>query len=395
MKWSSSVIVSLFLCLLAEKGMSQPAYKVPMPKVAHDAFYCIDLPYEVLGEARRDLADIRILDSEGKEIAWFLREETDAKNNSEFIPLPAEISSLPRRTDILITGAGKPLSSFVLKIKNADVNKEAALLGSNDGQKWFGVKDRFRLNRTSSPDQTEALLDLSFPLSDYQFYKLSLNDSLTAPLNVIGVGQVQVESYSKPHLLEVPLTNSRIQTKGKETEIELVLPFKLEIERFDFYISSPRYYRRSVRLMETSNSFATTLLSDAGGNPQPVLMRTYNDTIRLSVSNGDDRPLGIDSMKVYMRKYCLIAALERGEQYTLAYGDPKATFPQYDLSFKEQVPEKINHVFIYMKDREQKVVKPQEEGDSAWLRFFKTYGIWIIIVLIIAQILYMVRKMLK
>lgn len=382
----------LLLCLLLCEAMAQPTHKAILPKVGNDAFYRIDLPYEVLGGARPDLADLRITDDKGKEVAWLLREDVESKNSNEFIPLPMDVSSMPRRTDLLITGAGKPLASFFLRIKNADVSKEAALLGSDDGVKWFAVKDRFQLSRANDSNQTEALLGVTFPLSDYQYYKLSLNDSLSAPLNVIGVGQMKAESYNKQHLLEVPLARSRVSTHEKETEIELVLPFKFQFERLDFYISSPRYFRRNLRLAQPFGE--AVVLSDAGGSPQPVSMSGYSDTLRLSISNGDDRPLGIDSIKVYVRKYSVVAALEKDEEYTLTYGDPQAKFPQYDLSFSKQIPDQIDRVLISHIERIPADAS-LKETPSPWLVFLKTYGIWLVIILVIAQILYMVRKMIS
>lgn len=140
-------ILTLLLCIASVKGIAQPTYKAALPTVSADAFYAVNLPYQVLGEARPDLADIRIIDGDGKEVAWLLQEDSESICNKEFIPLPMEIFSMSNRTDVLITNVGKPLSSFVLKIKNTDVNKETTLLGSNNGAQWFAVKDRFQLNK--------------------------------------------------------------------------------------------------------------------------------------------------------------------------------------------------------------------------------------------------------
>lgn len=386
-------IIALFLCLAPGKGGAQSTHKGSLPVIDADAFYAIDLPYEVLGGARPDLADIRLLDGTGKEVAWLLREDAESNRSSEFIPLPMEISSRPRRTDVFITAGGTSLSSFVLKIKNADVNKEAALLGSNDGTKWFAVKDRFQLNRTSSPDRTEAFLDLTFPLSDYKLYKLSLNDSLSAPLNVVGVGRMKTESFYKQHLLEVPLKMNRIETKDKDSDLQLVLPFKFQVERLNFYVSSPRYYHRDLQLSQPFSGRFTTSLSNENGYPQPVGLSVYSDTLKLSIQNGDDQPLTVDSVKAFVRKYSLIAELKKGVNYTLTYGDPQATFPQYDLSFSKQLPDSIGRLFI--SDIERLPVIAQPEESSSWLTFLKMYGIWIVITLVIIQILYMVRKMVK
>lgn len=384
----------LLFCLVSAKGLAQPTHTASLPKVNVDAYYAINLPYEVLGGVSPDFADIRIVDSNGKEVAWLLREDGESIRNKEFIPFPMKISSVPNRTDILITNEGEPLSSFVLKIKNIDVNKEATLLGSNNGVQWFGVKDRFRMNKSSSLNQAEAFLRLDFPLSDYKFYKLSLNDSLSAPLNIIGVGQVKEESLYRQHLLEVPLTRSHVATKKKESVMQLVFPFKYQIERLDFYLSAPRYYNRSMELLQPYEGRFTTTLSNKNGYPQSIAMGVFCDTLRLSIQNGDDQPLTIDSIKAYVRKYSLIAELKTGVNYTLTYGDKQASFPQYDLSFGKQLPDSIVRLTVGDIELCPTTVAQQEES-AWWLSYLKTYGIWLIIVLVIIQILYMVRKMMK
>lgn len=394
MKWISIVILTVYL--LPGKTLAQPGYRAALANPDTAAFYRIDLPYQVLGGACPDLADIRIVNNEGKEVAWLLKEEVESKHNVEFIPLSMKISTLPKRTDVIITSEGKPLSSFLLKMKNTDVNKEASLLGSNDTEKWFAVKNHIGLSSMNSTVATGGFLEIKFPLSDYQYYKLSISDSLSAPLNILSVGCVKTEAYSKKHLLPIPLTASHIRTKGKQTDIELVLPFKFQIERLDFYISSPRYYHRTLELSRPVADHSAAKLSDEKGSPQPIFFSAYGDTLKLSVYNGDDQPLAIDSVKAFARKYYLIASLEKGVTYTLTYGDPKAEFPQYDLSFEKFIPDSISR--LALGNIEKTVVEQssqQPEQPSPWLDFLKTYGIWIVIVIVIVQILWMVTKMLK
>lgn len=271
-------ILGLYICLMVGEVVAQPAYKASLPVVEVDTFYCIDLPYQVLGGARSDLSDIRIADNKGEEVAWFAREDTGF--------------------------------------------------------------------------------------------------------------------FNKRHLLEVPLKISHRGVEEKKTRLQLVLPFKFQVEQLVFYISSPRYFHRELELVRPFSSSIFSTLSNENGSPQAVTLGVYGDTLQLSIFNGDDRPLTVDSVKAYVRKYYLVAGLEKGVNYTLTYGDERLSFPQYDLSFAKQLPDSIEHLVIGHLERQLSAPAKLEEP-SVWLSFFKTYGIWLVILLIIVQLLYMVRKMIK
>lgn len=405
------VNIVLFFLLIAGNGLAQPIYKAQLLPVGSDGFYAIDLSAEILGGASPDLSDVRILDGNGKEVAWLLKEDIEQNSNNEFIPFQTEIISEQLKTDLLIDTKGKPLSSFILQIKNADADKNAFLLGSNDRKNWFVVKEHLLLTNTSSPNRTNAFLNLEFPLSDYQYYKLSVNDSLSAPLNVIGVGIVKNESYYKKQIVDIPVKKYAIGEEGKYTDLEIIFPFKYQIEGIVFYISYPQYYNRDIKLYlpATKRSFTKKrllkdrehdympgyyeeTLSADNGNPVTIGYNQYTDTLKMSIYNGDDQPLTIDSVKAYTSKLYLIAGLKKGNTYTLTYGDKKASFPNYDLSFGKQLPDSIQHISVV--NIEQLSV-PQQPGSDKWLFFFKTYGVWLVIAFVIVQILLMVRKIVR
>lgn len=385
--------IVLLCCLTIGQAWAQPTYKVALPIVDADAFYAIDLPHQVLGATRTDFADIRIKNSENQEIAWLLKEDVRSGQSSEFVPFHTTVTSTPHRTNVLITTDSTPLSSFILKIKNADVKKEATLSGSNDSKKWFVVKDRFLLSNISNHSQTEALLNLTFPLSDYKYYKMDISDSLSAPLNIMEAGRMKDENYYKRNLLEVPLRSIRIEQQGKQTEIHLVYPFKYQIDRLAFFISSPRFFSRDLRV-EFPYVTSVGTLSHPNGMPQIMPVGMLADTLQMSIFNGDDQPLIIDSIKSYIRKFYLVSALKKGEHYTLTYGDKDTTFPQYDLSFEQQLPDSIPH--LQLGNIEQiTAAEGQPESSFQWLYYLKTYGIWLIIAVVIIQILVMVKKLMK
>lgn len=267
-----SRLISLFIVFLylgPGDGWAQPLYKASLPVVDTTDFYRIDLPYDVLGASRPDLADIRIKDEKGSDVAWLLR-------------------------------------------------------------------------KASFPEQM---------------------------------------------LLDIPLKKSEIRTDGKYTDIKLSFPFKIRVSELVFYISAPQYYKRNIKL---SPSYAIGTLIASEGKPLTVLCNQYTDSLVVSVNNGDDRALAIDSIKAYTPKYYLIACLERGMRYSMTYGDAEASFPEYDLSFGIYVSDSIARL-IPGNIEKLSVAQPVELPQ--WLSFLKTYGIWAVIILIILQILYVVRKL--
>lgn len=103
-------------------------------------------------------------------------------------------------------------------------------------------------------------------------------------------------------------------------------------------------------------------------------------------------PLSIDSIKSYTPKYYLITNLEQGMQYAIFYGDHTASFPEYDLSFSKYVSDSIPTL---TPEYIEKLPVSQLTERSSWMPFLRTYGIWMVILFIILQILYIVRRLLK
>lgn len=389
-------------------------YAASLPVVDEAGFYAIDLPWQVIGGAQSDLSDVRIWDNNRKEIAYLIRQDRSAFSKTDFKTYPAEITYLPARTDVLIETGGKKISSFVLRIGNADVKKEVSIRGSNDRQRWYAVKDKFRLEYAPEAGETVAGLTVDFPLSGYSYYLLSINDSLSAPLNIMAVGETNRVQYVKRNQWEVPPSAITVSNREKYTDITLSFPYKYYFSELVFYISSPAFYNREVSFIRTrkiqnaprkkllrkyqayeenvQQAYAGGSLSSDGNDFSVIKCNQYADTLRMRIQNGDDQPLHIDSIKTYIDRFYLVAYLEAGTAYTLQYGNEQAAAPEYDLSFETHIPDEIQH--LALADVRPLPIASVPESHP-WLPFLKTYGIWAIILLVILQILYLVRKTLK
>ncbi|MCC8170241.1 MAG: DUF3999 domain-containing protein [Parabacteroides sp.] len=414
------------LCLLGclsgvpeVSGNSGYRYTAGLPPVTESGFYAVELPGYVRGAARADLADVRILDSRDKETAYLVRRNETPVAGTPFQPYPVQVKNLPSRTEIQIEAGNRALSSFALQVKNTAVDKTASLRGSNDGQQWYAVKETFPLRGLYDQRQTTASFEITFPLSDYRYYLLTIDDSLSAPLNVIQVGQPAVASYARPELSEVKPSGLSVREEGKETGILLTFPCRYDFSEIVFYVSSPRFFRREIvfsfpsaasspagsrksllqrrdgRSGQPYRSYVGSVLESDGKGMAALDWSQYTDTLDMRIRNGDDQPLRIDSIKTYIDRLYLAAYLEAGETYRLAYGNGQAQMPVYDLSFRSHIPDSLPRL---MPASTSAVPAPDDAASgqtAAWLPFFRTYGIWIIIVLVILQILWLVKKMIK
>ena len=398
----------------SDTGSNDTLYGCRLPAVREEGFYAIDLPWQAIGRARPDRADFRIVDSAGREVAYWMKADKDTVSTPEFISYPMNVRVAGADTEVEVQTGGRAVSSLVFRIKNAETEKKAILRGSNDRLTWYVVKDRFALRPYYKPSQTETELRIDFPLSDYAYYRLWVDDSVSSPLNFLQAGRTGESFAVQGRRWQVPAMDCRITDRDYETEILLAYPYKYDFSRIELYVSGPKYYRRAYRFYPwqavsatpgnkpdapSASDFPDVPKPDdpaiaSGNGPVAVLpVHRYTDSLKIYVYNGDDLPLRIDSVRSCIDRYYLVAYLYPGKVYTLTFGDKMRMAPVYDLSFAAYVPADLPHLTT----GEIEVVSAgmREAAPASWKYFLLTYGIWIVIGAVILQLLYFVWKMMR
>src|SRR6186713_54850 len=181
---------SLFLALVGMLSASaqHPHWHTTIGPVARTGQHLVLLPPEVVGRSQTSLHDIRILASDSTLVPYLAR--TEAPHMSEVRAVPFTMLRNERvgnRTVVEFeVPTGTLMDGFELGIRNAQVSKSARITGSDDRAHWFMVKDEGLALSGGGPARGLRWLDL--PLSDHRYYRIELNDSLTAPVQVLGVG---------------------------------------------------------------------------------------------------------------------------------------------------------------------------------------------------------------
>lgn len=388
----NKLLLLLWLCI-SISGKAQPKYQAELTFAPDKGFYIIHLPLFVQSYARTDLTDLRIINSQGKQMPYLIKKDIKIYNRNEFIPYPILSKTLDKyNSRYLITTQRDTLSSLVLKIQNADACKRANLMGSNDTVNWFTVKEQLTLSENFNLHQPSTLQTVNFPVSNYAYYLLTINDSLSAPLNITAIGKIDSEHQISYHLTDVPNRMQMVHQKDT-TIITLDYDVPYPICRLHLSISSPEFFRRNISI-STPNGLVKTAIftSEQNGNlylPYP----NKTSKLTLHIFNGDNPELCVDSVNSFTEHLFLIIYLPEAGNYRLTYADPKANVPNYDLTFFEnKIPTNLKELQL---TEPQLLSTTSLEKQNFFLLFLKKYGIWILIVAISIQILLYVRKMLK
>lgn len=334
--------------LIAQTAIAQgPTWTAPLPAVTRSGVYAVMLGPEWMGLSRMDLGDIRLLDSTGMEVPYLLREQALTRA-SAFVPFPLLRNEvMPKATVIeLERPADRQVQDLEIWVRPADVKKSVRITGSDERSHWYMVKDEQVVAQGARGDPPHQVLSVQVPRSDYRYYRITLNDSLTPPMRVLGVGRFKDEAPVRRFAPSIPLQLSQKDT-ARTTTVHVTSPNALGFDRLRFAVSDTITFhrkgelrvwhsrvmeegrrKRTVRASETVATF--TIASDLA--PVIDLPTTRADTFDLVIFNGDDRPLHFTRLEALASEHLLIAKLEPGMPYRLTTGDAERLAPQYDIA---------------------------------------------------------------
>ncbi len=366
MRHSYSLLLLLLFwcsCSIPAAVAQQYSWQAPVPAPTHNGYHNILLTPEITGQLQQDLADIRLYDKAGKEVPYLLRTEEPVQYRKLFQPY--KIVSYTHRTDccselVIANPEQRKINNISLLIRNADVQKQVALSGSDNQHDWYVLKAKDMLYAIENTQGTTEVKLLNFPLNDYKYLRLVLNDSSSAPLNIVNAGYYDTHPESGKYTLLPQQSFSRTDSAAtKKTYLRLQFPQPVYPERLEFEINSPALYYRPARILTEAESStfrrrglfrkqkrrlqqsASFLPFTLSSNTPAVLElpRRQAEELVIEIDNADNPPLDVATVKVYQLNRYLVANLEARKQYTLKFGDEAAASPAYELQhFKANIP---------------------------------------------------------
>lgn len=382
-----------------------PAWTAPLPALQQGGVHAVLLTPEWMGLSRNDLGDIRLLDSAGVEVPYVLREQA-LDRASSFVPyelLRNEV--LPKATVIeLERPADRQLEYLEIWVRPADVQKEARITGSDDRAHWYMVKDQHLLSQGARGDPPHQVLSVRLPRSDYRYFRIALNDSLTPPMRVLGIGHFVGSAPVRRFAPSIPLHMEQ-QDSARSTRLKVSNAHPLAMDRLRFTVSDTTAFRRTgqlrawhtttyregrrTRTVRQASTVATfTIASDLA--PVIDLPTIRADTFDLVIDNGDDRPLHFTRLEALVAERLLVAQLDPGNRYRLTTGDADRNAPQYDMAhFAEDLAAPVDTLAPGAPEAIPAQAASSPDFDPA------KWWIWAVIIVLMAGMGWMAVRMLR
>lgn len=389
----------------AQKFVAEAA----LPVVPKNGFYRVAISPEMIGLTKSDFSNLRIVDDKNKEVPYLLRDESPVFSTSQFIEYPLIENSSEQGccTRLIIHNKNKSqLTNISLMIRNAETFKWATLRGSDDRKKWYALKERFYLNAIRGADETYEVRIVDFPLSNYAYLSLIINDSTTAPLNVIKAGYYDTHEVVGHYTAIKPTRLLTLPVASAQKETTLVVNFEGErlVDKLDFSLTGPKFYYRNASVyvprtmtdLKNKRIKRNVLISEteftSTHEPSLNFPAVKTDQFIIKIKNDDNPELNFTAVRAYQLNRYMVAMLQANTHYSVKIGNDSTAAPQYDLGyFRDSIPLSpplIQHEKLSLIKRETLAKEPTTF-------FTSKLFIWSAIIVVISVLAFMSVKMVR
>lgn len=341
-------------------------YRAPVKgPIQKGEIYQVVLPGGVLSKMSSQLGDLRLYDTHQREIPYVIIDNVIPEIPGRNYALEV-IRYQPGDSWIAIHLKNpepfQDINALTLDIPDRDFQKELILEGSDDQKNWAYITQDTIYDFTSQIDLRKVRL--SFSNIRYRFFRLKMRDG-AKPQGPNQTIQVRVKGadvrINYPDAKKILIQRIEAHTgNGREAVIlydhQNIKPVKPKttkdhktiidiqtggrFERIDFEITNPLYYRQvHIYSSETGAEGSYQLLADDDIYRTPDQTHSYllnqftnHPYFRFEIENKDDLPLNIKGIRLtWIQKLLCFYGLETAPAYTLYFGNPRVTAPDYDL----------------------------------------------------------------
>jgi len=348
----------LIYLLIYRFGVAQNfRYESGLPAIDSSGFYKIQVPPEINSKLKTDFSDLRLNEDKQMEVPYLLKDESSVKYLSSFkeYQIVDRIFSKDSITQIILKNeSGERINNISLLIRNADVRKDLKLTGSFDRKQWFVVKEYESISSLNNEKEIAEIKLINFPLSNYSFYKIELNDKHSAPVDVLKAGYYE-STIIKGQFTELKSQMSITDSlKQKVTWAQITFEDTLSVDEIEFTINGPLYYLRPVDLFysigvtKTKNKiYFDRITLDSKSSLRFDIGRIKVKEMWFKIYNEDSPLLKISTIRCFQLNHYCLAYLEKGKQYQLRFGDSLLTAPNYDIKYFQSVIPQSNLKILY------------------------------------------------
>jgi hypothetical protein len=307
----------------------------------------VKLDDQIADNTRADLADLRVIDSNGQETPFKIVIGKAQTKTTDYYPTLLNNTFLEsgRSSAILDMGEkGRIANELLIRTVNENFQATVKISGSDDQAQWNILKDNaYIYDYTDKQGGFKSQNTIvNFPNSNYRYLKIELQNR---EINAVKISAAVVSQKIVDDRKE-KVRNLRFSLKpddaNKSTELLIDLEAKnIGTDKLMMEIAD-QFFNRDVYIYQADNQTDWRFVSRdyvfryggqavAGEKLTIIFPEVYSRYLKVVIKNNDDKPLAISTVKVYSIYREAAFQTEAGLSYRLYYGNPKAGFPQYDL----------------------------------------------------------------
>ncbi|HEU5290843.1 MAG TPA: hypothetical protein VFU05_09390 [Cyclobacteriaceae bacterium] len=398
-------VIAILMIFSFNAGFSQTFRgEASLPKVEVDGFYRVFLSPDLSTHLNAEFTNIRIYDQQNKEIPYLFQQDNPVKYTQVFKEYEIVEKKQVKNccTSLVLHNAKEtPINNISLSIKNAEVTKTATLLGSDDKENWFALKQRFTLSSIDNQDRTAEIKIVDFPLSNYSYYLIQLDDSTSAPLNILKAGYYEVNAEDGKYTQITSIkTGKSDDSTSKQSFVRVTFDSTRVVDKFSIEMSGAPYFLRRASLAikkerlnkkKEKEVYYELLSYFELSSKQPSVLELPGIQVHeflITIENDDNPPLEVATIKTYQLNRYLTAWLTKGQSYSVKLGEMELQAPVYDIGFfKDSIPDQpqvlsLGPVSIF-----------EKKSEESPTYFTNRSIIWVAIVIVIIVLGFMTMRM--
>jgi len=291
----------------------------------------VELDAQLLGHARADLGDIRVLDAKGAQVPWRTVPEIVAAR-----PVAVPLIDVGRENGTLVAlldlgTSRRVVSRISLQIPGSDFVSKVEVFGSDDRVNFrtLGKTLVYDLSGTRHSRSTVV----TFRPSDLRYLELRAR-------GLRGITSATVSRGATKRLYRSWKPNSTARKERQRTTVvTLDLGYRLPVTLLDVQAATSTY-DRPLEVLGSRNGSSWFPLAEGrlfrfGGSAQDAIsIDAQARFIRLRIDNGDDEPLGRIALRVLAQVPTLYVKGGAPGPYRVFYGSRSSALraPDYDLA---------------------------------------------------------------
>ena len=256
------------------------------------------------------------------------------------------------------------LAALRLVVAAEDFDARVRVEGAQrlDAERWEVIARNARIAALDAPGERIRYTQVRFPRSRYRFYRVSVT-GIDAPVVEAAAYTAAAEAPPLVRYPDVKLDGIGVDRVEQTTTAYIGLARAALISEVELFASDTVDFARTARLEAISDTVrrpdGTTVLRSSRTTTgtissfapaviefaRPVVARHF----RLTIDDGDDRPLRLDSVSARGPEVVIAArfAAGPGAEYFLAYGCDALDAPRYDLArYRDRIPESLTRLEV-------------------------------------------------